>query len=619
MAHIFHKNKFITLRKKFLSGYGIVLFLMIMVIAWAIFNLERLGLASNAILDENYKSILAAENMINTIERQDSAILLIVAGYQQEGSAQFEKYGVEFAKWLGRAADNITIKGEKEIIDGIESQYKAYLSKAALILKVEKVSTATGELYHDEVLPLFESVRASCIRLRIINQETMYRAGNHARSVARWAVLSMAVIGLGAIIVGFGLSLFLSKLITSPLRQFMHATEELSKGNYNIKVAAETKDELGRLAQHFNNMSLKLKKFHDMNIEEILNAKRRNEAIIRSIDDGMIVVDSDLRIISINPVALQIFGLASEPDVEGKHFWETIKNERLARLLRETFESGIVSDEKGTENVLDLNGGEKTNHYQFSITPVLSSRQMLGVVLLLRDITKLKELDRLKSEFVMSASHELRTPLTSIEMSVGLLQENAILSRNENAMKLLSIMLEEITRLKSLINDLLDLSKIEAGRMPMDFSAITIETVFEKTEIVMKNQALENGIELSFNIAENLPLVRADANKITWILTNLISNAMRFTKPDGHIEVTANQAGQHLHVCVKDDGIGIPYEFQSKIFDKFVQVKNAKDTGGTGLGLAICKEIIRAHGGSIWVESAPGKGSLFTFTLPTAE
>jgi NtrC-family two-component system sensor histidine kinase KinB len=242
----------------------------------------------------------------------------------------------------------------------------------------------------------------------------------------------------------------------------------------------------------------------------------------------------------------------------------------------------------------------------------------LGVVLLLRNITKLKEVDRLKSEFVMIASHELRTPLTGIGMSIDLLHEMALQRLNEKEQLLLNSAHEEVQRLKALINSLLDLSKIEAGKVDMEFDKMPPHILFEKAISVLKTQADEKSIELTFSLPEDLPLVKADANKITWVLTNLISNALRYTESGGHISLFAEHVGNQIQISVTDDGAGIPYEYQSRIFDKFQQLKTDRDAGGSGLGLAICREIVRAHGGTIWVDSKPGEGSTFTFTLQVA-
>ncbi|WP_235112128.1 cell wall metabolism sensor histidine kinase WalK [Acaryochloris sp. 'Moss Beach'] len=240
-------------------------------------------------------------------------------------------------------------------------------------------------------------------------------------------------------------------------------------------------------------------------------------------------------------------------------------------------------------------------------------------MLLLQDITQLKEVDRLKSEFVATASHELRTPLTGMTMSMGLLLETAEEKLSESELELLQTAQDDMQRLRALVNDLLDLSKIESGKISLDVASVDVSLLIDNALSMFKVQVQDQGVELKSVIADGLPPVRADANKITWVLTNLIANALRYTERGGQIEVKVSPRADVLHICVRDDGAGIPLEYQSKIFDKFVQVETEKDVGGSGLGLAICKEIVKANQGSIWVESMPGQGSTFTFTLPIAD
>ena len=243
---------------------------------------------------------------------------------------------------------------------------------------------------------------------------------------------------------------------------------------------------------------------------------------------------------------------------------------------------------------------------------------MLGAILLLRNVTRLRELDRLKNEFVAMASHELQTPLTSIGMSIGLLNERIAAQLGDTERKLLEVAGEEVDRLRTLVRDLLDLSKIEAGKVEMNFDVVPVRLLAEKAVDILRTQADERSVELEISIDETLPPARADANKITWVLTNLISNALRYTQADGHICLAATEVGSKIHLSVTDDGAGIPYEYQTRIFERFVRIDEEKGRAGSGLGLAICKEIVRAHGGSIWVDSTPGAGSTFTFTIPVA-
>jgi len=609
-----------TLRKKIFIGYGITLVLMVLILVWAFINLWQLGQASDAILKENYKSILAAENMVYAIERQDSAILLVFAGYEEQGWKQFRENESEFFQWLARAKDNITVEGEETIVKNIETGYSSYLQHVVELKSISIGSPRkTATYYHEAILPAFLSVRNTCIRLREINQENMFKVSDRARYIAKRAIWSMATIGIAAVGIGIGFSLLLSNLLAKPVRQMVEATQKIAEGNYEIQISAYSSDELGHLAKEFNSMTEKLKGFHDLNIEQIMAEKQKSEAIIRSIDDGIILVDAEFKVTGMNPMARRILNIQPE-EPQNRHFLEVVKSEQLFHYIQQSMESGKPPSIEEKENVFTVERNGTRYHYQFSITPVCGKKGVLiGVVLLLRDVTRLTELDRLKSEFVMTASHELRTPLTSIGMSIELLLENAVKKLNEKEQQLLSAAHEDLQRLKAFVSNLLDLSKIEAGKMEMEFSSIPIHLLFEKVVNVFKIQAEEKAVGLTYNVPEELPNVKADDHKIRWVLTNLISNALRYTPSGGHIKLFAESFAPYVQISVSDDGPGIPYEYQSKVFDKFVQVKNDQAVGGSGLGLAICKEIVRAHGGTIWVDSVPGAGSTFTFTLPIWE
>jgi NtrC-family two-component system sensor histidine kinase KinB len=606
-----------TLRKKIFLGYGITLILMVLILVWAFLNLWDLGQASEAILRENYRSILAAENMVYALERQDSAVLLIFLGFEEEGWKQFRENEGQFFQWLGRAKDNITIEGEDRIINSIETGYSAYLNR---IPEIKPISVSgprkTAALYHEIILPSFLQVRGMCIRLREINQETMYKASDRASLIAQRAIWSMAGIGIAAIAIGIGFSLFLSNLLVRPVQQMMLAAQKISEGSYEVEVSLHSSDELGRLTQQFNTMAKKLKAFHNLNIEQIMAEKRKSESIIRSIDDGIVLIDAEGRVTDINPMAETILQVEPEKAVR-KHFLEVVKSERLFNYIKKSLESGEPARIEEKQRVLTVERESGKHHFQFSVTPVHGrGASLIGVVLLLRDVTRLTELDRLKSEFVMTASHELRTPLTSIGMSIDLLLETAPKKLEAKEQQLLSAAHEDLQRLKVLVNNLLDLSKIEAGKMEMEFSSQSVPLLLQKVVQSFKVQAEQKGVAFSFHFPEGLPKGKADANKVSWVLTNLVANALHFTPRGGNIQLAAEAFGPFIQISVQDDGPGIPYEYQSKIFDRFVQVKSNQVLGGSGLGLAICKEIVRAHGGTIWVDSAPGAGSTFHFTLP---
>ncbi len=605
------------LRKRILLGHGMALALVAVVLVWAVMNLVSLGQASDAILRENYRSILAAENMIDAVERQDSAVLLLMLGYSDEGLSQFHGNENSFLQWLGRAKDNITIPGEVDILASIEEGYSAYLVNFSGLRELRASSPPeAGEFYHEVVLPSFKRVRDEAVRLREINHETMFAASQRAEAVAVKAIWSTMAVALAAIGVGLAFSLLLSKRLVRPLRQMMEATEILARGEYDLEVPAAGTDELGRLAESFNAMAKKLGAYHRINVEHVVAEKRKSDAVLRSIEDGVVVVDAEFRVTNMNPQAGEILDIDPEAAAE-KHVLEVLRSERIFELMQEAAESGQPPKIEEGKSVLTIGEGEHVRHYSFDVTPVVSKGGgMLGVVLLLRDVTRFAELDRMKSEFLMTASHELKTPLQSLGMSIELLQEGAADKLDEKQAELLTAAREELARLKSLISDLLDLSKIEAGKVEMEIERVPSRILAERAAEVLRSQAEQKNIEIRVDVPEDLPDTTADANKVTWVLTNLIANAIRYARSE--IVVSARHIGKWIHMSVADDGEGIPEEYQSRIFEKFVRVKSDKSVGGTGLGLAICKEIVHAHKGTIWVDSAPEKGSTFTFTLPTS-
>jgi two-component system, NtrC family, sensor histidine kinase KinB len=610
------------LKKKILIGYGITFALMALVVAWAVVNLLSLGKASDAILRENYRSILAAENMVDTLERQDSGFLLVFLGDTETGTAQFRENEALFLQWLARAKDNITIRGEAELLQAIEdgySRYRVIFSRLTDRFGGGQLSEALEKKrYQDSVYPAFAEVRNACIKLRNLNEETMYAASVRASQVARRAIWSTVLVAASALIVALIFSLLLSEKVTRPLKRFMEASRRIAAGDYTVQVPVETRDELGHLAREFNEMAAQLGRYHEMNIEQIISEKEKGEAILASIDDGLVVLDTGLKVTGLNPAARRMLGLEFQESA-ALSCSDILPEPRICDLVRKTVESGSQPKVEEDEKFLTITHGDGLlRHYLFSITTIGGGRRALsGIVLLLRDVTRLKEVERLKSEFVMAASHELRTPLTSMGMSIDLLLEHVAPGLAEKDQELLHAAHEEVHRMKALVNDLLDLSKIEAGRIELEFEKVSVPELVRHAKTVFKGQLEKKSVELTVQLSNDLPKIRADANKITWVLINLLSNALRYVKESGHIQVVGKRVGPQVHLSVRDDGPGVPPEYQTKIFEKFVQVKG-QEAGGTGLGLAICKEIVRAHRGTIWVESRPGNGSTFTFTVPAA-
>jgi NtrC-family two-component system sensor histidine kinase KinB len=606
-----------NLRRKILAGYFVAMALAGLVLGLALANIVRLGDASNAILQENYRSILAAEEMIGALQRQENASLLLLLGAGPETLTEFSEAEQRFLLWLARAKDNITIEGEPEILQRIETGYTKYLIELSRMRQIPGNDGASGLVFfQSELAPRTELIRSACIALHALNRQTMEESSSRAQKVARAAVTSTAIVGLLVLGAGISFSIWMASLIVRPLAQLTQVTEKVASGDYNVSIRAQSHDEIGRLAEKFNVMVAKLRAYHDLNLRRIVGEQKKAEVILNTIDDGVLVVDNTRTVASLNPAARRALGIGSA-QVEGAEFAGVIHDERLRDLIDETLRSGKAPVPDDLQDFVTFAAPDARHvHYEYALAPVGGLDGVaLGVVVLFRNVTKLKELDRLKTEFVMTASHELRTPLTSMSMSIELLRERLSDKVAESDRELLDVAHEELQRLRKLVDELLNLSTIESGKLELEFVDVSLADVVRTAVSPFRSQAEQQGLELSVETEDAIPPIKADPNKLVWVVTNLISNALRYAR--GHIWVSAASAGHWVNIYVRDDGPGIPHELQARIFDKFVQAGEHERAGGAGLGLTIAKEIVRAHGGYIWVESEPGRGSLFIVTLPS--
>lgn len=346
--------------------------------------------------------------------------------------------------------------------------------------------------------------------------------------------------------------------------------------------------------------------------DKVLTEKKKTEAVIHSIAEGLVVVDAEGKVIMMNPAAEKLLG-ASKKDKIGKGVLDNLKEEQLVSLVHDTPDKGdkeieLVSTQDETKKVLRASSAVIENEYG----------QTVGMVSVLSDITKQKKLDEMKSNFVASVSHELRTPLVTIDKSIGMILQGEAGQVSEAQQHFLSIAERNIKRLGLLINDLLDLSKLEAGRMEIRREACSIDKVIHEAAEALNSWAKTKSISIDARIQEGLPSADADANRIIQVLNNLIGNAIKFTPKDGRITVEAKLNKENrIEVSIEDTGIGISQEALPKVFDKFFQAgeRVSTDINGTGIGLSIAKEIVELHGGRIWAESQKEAGTKFTFTL----
>ncbi|RIZ61333.1 hypothetical protein KU43_03245, partial [Mesotoga sp. SC_NapDC2] len=467
--------------------------------------------------------------------------------------------------------------------------------------------------YYNNILPLFEEVKQLTRDLLTVNQEEMLAKRNRALDVARNASFSTAIISSVAILLGVLFSMYLIVKIVRPITLLIEKIKLIAQGDYKQQLPGKGNDEIAELSREFNTMAARLNSYEEMNVQKLMEEKQKAEGIVDSIGDVVLVTDSENRLIVLNRAAEKIFDVRKD-EVLRNHFLEIIKNEEIFEQVKRTL-GGERNEEK---NYVDVNlekEGEK-KYFRVKSKPIKNEqREILGVVTLMQDITKLKEVDSMKSEFVSTVSHEFRTPLTSMGMAVNLLLDGTTGDISEEQRELLEALREDQERLNSLVSDLLDLSRIESGKIQMDIQPNSLSEIVENALRPFPIQLKESGVKLNIDINEDLPKVKADFNKISWVITNLVGNALRYVPKDGtgEIEISARKTINKILVSVSDNGTGIPEDMQEKIFEKFVRANDSQ--GGTGLGLAISREILLAHGGEIWVSSKQGAGSTFYFTL----
>lgn len=345
--------------------------------------------------------------------------------------------------------------------------------------------------------------------------------------------------------------------------------------------------------------------------------KQRVDNIIHNLAEGMVVVDSQGKIILVNPAAEVLLGITKD-DI-GKPIREVVKDEHLLTLTKTIPADKDAAVEKDIELI---SADETTKKILRTSQAVVEdpNGNTIGMVTMLNDITKQRELEKMKENFLSGISHELRTPLVAIEKSVSLILSKATGELSEPQSQFLSIAERNLKRLTLLINDLLDLSKLEANRMELKREQTSLDNIITDAIESLTNLANTKSIKFEKNLQENLPSVSADPNKLIQVLNNLMGNAIKFTPKEGKITLEASLAEEgFVRVCVKDTGPGIPNkEDLVKIFDKFYQTKEkpSTDIKGTGIGLPIVRELVTLHGGRVWAESEPGQGARFIFTLP---
>ena len=604
---------FRTLRSRLLIGIAPLLALMVGLGLWAVVMFSWLGGSIDVILRENYRSVLAAQSMKESLERMDSAFLFAIGGKEARGRDQLRESRPEFERNLRIEQGNITLPGEQELADELTSLYGRYVVLSDQFFALPPAeSEGRMSVYFSQLLPTFNRIKDRADDILNLNQRNMEVMDRRARAAAlssvRWMVLALVgSAGLASLI-----AWALSRSILEPIRGVTHAARAMARGDLEQVVPVLSRDELGELATAFNSMARMIREFRQAGTAQLLRAQKTAQATIDSFPVPVVVVDPAGVIERANPAAHRILGIASSSVSVP---WNP--PHPLRAPLADVLGGRADYLPTGVEQALCLRDDGHERFYLPRVLGIRGGEGPMGAAVVLQDVTKFRLVDQLKSDMVSTVSHELKTPLTSIQMAVYLLLEETVGTLNSKQIELLLAARQDSDRLLNMVNDLLDLARIEQGRVRLDLVPAAPADLVGEAVARFAIQAKDCGVELSASVGFGLPPVRVDRERVAHIFDNLLGNAVAHTDRGGTIRVEAKAEPGLVRFTIGDTGEGIAAEHLPHLFERFFRVPGSRASRGAGLGLAITREIVESHGGTIDVGSQPGKGTTFSFTLST--
>ena len=608
-----------TLQTKLLIGIAPLLVIMIAVGLWAVVMFLRLGNNIDVILKENYRSVLAAEGMKESLERMDSALLFAIGGEESQATEQFAEFKPVFEQKLKIEQNNVTLPGEQEMADALTALRTQYfdLTDRFFALKPEEKAERT-RFYFAKLLPLFNKIKNQADAVLDLNQKNMENERDRAREAAALSSRLMVLILAGAAAVATMIALGLSRSILEPIRAVTRGARAMARGDLDQVVPVVTRDELGELAEAFNMMARTIREFREAGTARLLRAQQTAQATIDSFPDPVVVIDTAGAVERANPSARRLLRVTpAAPDSNVP--WTPPAP--LKTTLAEVLGGGHDALPSALDHALCLRDDGQERFFLPRVVAIRGNDGLLGAAVVLSDVTKFRLVDQLKSDMVSTVSHELKTPLTGMQMAVHLLLEEAVGPLNAKQTELLLAARQDSDRLLAMINDLLDLTRIEQGRIQLELQPLSPSTLVAEAVSRFESKARDQGVALSWEAAGDLPRVSADVERVAHVFDNFVGNALKHTGRGGSVRLSASSegGGRAVRFEVKDTGEGIAAEHLPHVFEKFYRVAGGRGgRGGAGLGLAIAREIVAAHEGQVDARSTPGQGSVFSFSLPAA-
>lgn len=571
------------LRAKLTFGVGFLFFMILLLAIVSGYYVYRLKKDTNNILVDNYNTLHYSRNMLSALE-----------DFRTNGkSVQLFEHNLVLQK------RNVTERGERAVTERVNRHF--------LSLKREmKNATVVADL------------RKDIFQLMYLNMQAIEYKNNIANTTAEKAILAISVVGAICFMIAFVLLVNLPLAIAGPIVQLTDSIKQIAAGNYKMRLHFKREDELGAVAKSFNTMAQKLEEYTESKLGKILQHKKRIEALIDNMHDAVIGVDEEKRVLFANEPACLISGLKFA-EFEGKNLEEIASFNDLIRNLLNKISS--LHQESGHLGLVQVFAFEKENYFELevidiNVVPIGEEiSQFIGQFILLKNVTSFKERDVAKTNFIGTVSHELKTPIASIRMGIQLLENKRVGDLNAEQKDLLEGIADDTARLLKITGELLDIAQVESGAIQMKLTPAFIGPIVDYSLLANRSMVEQKQIRIDVELEKDLPLVFIDTEKAAWVLTNLLSNAIRYSDEGGVIGISAKRMGARVLLLVEDHGQGIPAQYLTKIFDRYFRVPGSTKEG-TGLGLSISKEFIESMGGEIDVRSVFGSGSTFFVYLP---
>ena len=581
--------------------------------------LSHLAGRIDVILRENYDSVRYMERLGEALERIDSSFTFELAGKEDWAHTQYQVSWERYRVQLGKEQNNITLPGERELVEKLTALTEAYRRAGDAFFRLDSARARSRAYFGADGKPglhaRFTAIKAVTQQILRINQENMEQASREAKQTA---TASLIWFGAG-LAVAAALAVVLARntvgAILRPLRAVTESARAIGAGNLDQVVPVVTADELGQLAEGFNVMARQLRDYRRSHQARMLRLQQTNQATIDAFPHPVLVVDGAGRVGMANPAARRLLGVAADAE----HVplpWSP--PEPLRGPLADALAGRQDYLPEGFDKTVALRVGEAECSFLPRVLTIRDPQMaVLGAAVLLEDVTRFRLLDQVKSNLVATVSHELKTPLTGIRLAVHLLLEEGVGPLAPKQLELLLDARENTERLLAMIENLLDLARLEGEKRRLDLRPEQPEDLLRRAADAFRPRADDRGVQLTVEAPPDLPPVAADAGQVGRALDNLLDNALRYTNRGGRVTLSAAAEDGQVMLTVSDTGPGIAAEYLPHVFERFFRVPGQEPVGSTGLGLAIVREVATVHGVSASCESRPGAGATFRLTLPS--